>query len=149
MGIFNPSHSDCLIIAGSVHKQLIDSRYFEVDRWTACSMCLGIGTALVWIGTLRYFGFFQYFNVIIIVVKIAAPHMIKFLACASILYAAFVLSGWMILGSYHIKFKTIMSTSECLFSLINGDDMFATFSSSPDQAWPEYVFSRLVIEIFI
>ena len=112
-------------------------------------MCLGIGTALVWIGTLRYFGFFQYFNVIIIVVKIAAPHMIKFLACASILYAAFVLSGWMILGSYHIKFKTIMSTSECLFSLINGDDMFVTFSSSPDQAWPEYVFSRLVIEIFI
>ena len=27
--------------------------------------------------------------------------------------------------------QTLMSTSECLFSLINGDDMFATFSSIP------------------
>ena len=37
-------------------------------------------------------------------------------------------------GPYHFKFETLMSTSECLFSLINGDDMFATFSSIPMQS---------------
>jgi hypothetical protein len=43
----------------------------------------------------------------------------------------FVFAGWLILGPYHFKFGSIMSTSECLFSLINGDDMFATFNSFP------------------
>jgi hypothetical protein len=42
-----------------------------------------------------------------------------------------VFAGWLILGPYHFKFGSIMSTSECLFSLINGDDMFATFNSFP------------------
>ncbi|KAH9521899.1 Mucolipin-2 [Dermatophagoides farinae] len=35
--------------------------------------------------------------------------------------------GWVVLGPHHLKFRTLSSTLECLFSLINGDDMFATF----------------------
>ena len=57
--------------------------------------------------------------------------MIRFLICASFIYIGFVFAGWVIMGPYHFKFETIMSTSECLFSLINGDDMFATFKSIP------------------
>ncbi len=55
-----------------------------------------------------------------------------FLVCAVYIHVIrFVFAGWLILGPYHFKFGSIMSTSECLFSLINGDDMFATFNSFP------------------
>ena len=42
-----------------------------------------------------------------------------------------------------------MSTSECLFSLINGDDMFATFSSIPMQSLSVWVYSRVYLYTFI
>ena len=62
----------------------------------------------------------------------------------------FVFAGWLILGPYHFKFKSIMSTSECLFSLINGDDMFATFSSIPmEKTVSVWVYSRIYLYFFI
>lgn len=94
---------------------------------------LGTGNCLVWFGILRYLGFFRTYNVLILTMKGAAPNMFRFLICAFFLYIGFVFAGWVILGPYHFKFQTLMSTSECLFSLINGDDMFATFSSIPSQ----------------
>ena len=58
--------------------------------------------------------------------------MLRFLICASLLYIGFAFAGWVklsfwngikeirsifqvILGPYHFKFSTLMSTSECLF----------------------------------
>ena len=62
----------------------------------------------------------------------------------------FVFAGWLILGPYHFKFTSLMSTSECLFSLINGDDMFATFSSiSVDRSVSVWVYSRIYLYFFI
>ena len=123
--------NDILIICGSIIKQLIESKSLIGDMWDMCSLLLGTGNLLVWFGLLRYLGFFKTYNVLILTMKGAAPNMIRFLICASFIYIGFVFAGWVILGPYHFKFETIMSTSECLFSLINGDDMFATFKSIP------------------
>ena len=113
---------------------------------------LGTGNCLVWFGILRYLGFFDTYNVLILTMKGAAPNMFRFLICSSFLYIGFSFAGWVILGKetsvnyfimniyrvvtgpYHFKFESLMSTSECLFSLINGDDMFATFSSIPRES---------------
>merc|ERR1712025_291783 len=46
-------------------------------------------------------------------------------------------------------FQSLMSTSECLFSLINGDDMFATFSSIPTTSMSVWVYSRVYLYVFI
>ena len=134
--------NDCLIIMGSVIKQLIESRSIVGDMWDMCSLMLGTGSCLVWFGILRYLGFFKTYNVLILTMKGAAPNMFRFLICAFFLYVGFTFAGWVILGPYHFKFKTIMSTSECLFSLINGDDMFATFSSIPETSYSVWVYSR-------
>ena len=141
--------NDCLIIMGSVIKQLIESRSIVGDMWDMCSIMLGTGNMLVWFGILRYLGFFKTYNVLILTMKNASPNMIRFLVCAFFLYVGFVFAGWVILGPYHFKFETVMSTSECLFSLVNGDDMFATFSSIPEQVLPVWVYSRLVVEKLI
>ena len=51
----------------------------------------------------------------------------KFLSCALTLYCGYALCGWLVLGPYNDKFRTLTVTSETLFSLLNGDDMFNTF----------------------
>jgi len=142
--------NDCLIIMGSVIKGLIETRSIVGDMWDICSLMLGTGNLLVWFGILRYLGFFKTYNVLILTMKGAAPNMFRFLICAFFLYVGFAFAGWVILGPYHFKFQTLMSTSECLFSLINGDDMFATFSSIPmDKTMSVWVYSRVYLYSFI
>nr|NVI71495.1 transient receptor potential cation channel, mucolipin ortholog [Cucujiformia] len=118
--------NDFLIIIGSAIKEQIERREFTSDQWNVCSLFLGIGNMLVWFGVLRYLGFFKTYNVVILTLQKAAPQVARFLLCALLIYAGFTFCGWLILGPYHLKFRSLSTTSECLFSLINGDDMFAT-----------------------
>lgn len=145
MIIFN----DVLLILGSAMKEQIERTNFTADEWNTCSVLLGVGNLLVWFGVLRYLGFFKTYNVVILTLKRAAPKISRFLLCALLIYAGFTFCGWLVLGPYHIKFRSLATTSECLFALINGDDMFATFttmSSKSDMLW---WFSRIYLYSFI
>ncbi|KAH9502148.1 Mucolipin-2 [Dermatophagoides farinae] len=91
----------------------------------SCSLFLGIGNLLVWFPLLRYFAYFQSYNILLL---------------------GFCFCGWVVLGPHHLKFRTLSSTLECLFSLINGDDMFATFFSTDVK---KVLYGGLVAFIFI
>nr|NVI71454.1 transient receptor potential cation channel, mucolipin ortholog [Cucujiformia] len=118
--------NDVLIIIGSAIQEQIEKEEFTSDQWNVCSVFLGLGNLLVWFGVLRYLGFFKTYNVVILTLEKAAPQVARFLLCAILIYSGFTFCGWLVLGPYHLKFKSLSTTSECLFSLINGDDMFAT-----------------------
>nr|NVI71441.1 transient receptor potential cation channel, mucolipin ortholog [Cucujiformia] len=118
--------NDILIIIGSSIQEQIEKEEFTSDEWNVCSVFLGLGNLLVWFGVLRYLGFFKTYNVVILTLEKAAPKVARFLLCAILIYAGFTFCGWLVLGPYHLKFRSLSTTSECLFSLINGDDMFAT-----------------------
>nr|NVI71448.1 transient receptor potential cation channel, mucolipin ortholog [Cucujiformia] len=118
--------NDVLIIFGSSIQEQIESEEFTSDQWNVCSVFLGLGNLLVWFGVLRYLGFFKTYNVVILTLEKAAPQVARFLLCAILIYSGFTFCGWLVLGPYHLKFRSLSTTSECLFSLINGDDMFAT-----------------------
>nr|NVI71367.1 transient receptor potential cation channel, mucolipin ortholog [Cucujiformia] len=118
--------NDVLIIIGSSIQEQIEKEEFTSDQWNVCSVFLGIGNLLVWFGVLRYLGFFRTYNVVILTLEKAAPQVARFLLCAILIYSGFTFCGWLVLGPYHLKFRSLSTTSECLFSLINGDDMFAT-----------------------
>lgn len=141
--------NDLLIIMGSAVKEQIERNQFTNDQWNVCSLFLGTGNLLVWFGLLRYLGFFKTYNVVILTLKKAAPKIFRFSICALLLYAGFMFCGWLILGPYHMKFKTLATTSECLFSLINGDDMFATFSIMSKKSPMLWWFSRVYLYSFI
>lgn len=57
--------------------------------------------------------------------------------------------------SYHhalltcFQFRTFTITMECMFSLINGDDMFATYEEMPDNKTIIFIFSKLYLYSFI
>lgn len=141
--------NDLLIIVGSAVKEQIERKHFGNDHWNVCSIFLGTGNLLVWFGVLRYLGFFKTYNVVILTLKKAAPKVARFLICAILIYAGFTFCGWLILGPYHMKFRSLATTSECLFALINGDDMFATFSMSSFKSPMLWWYSRIYLYSFI
>jgi mucolipin 3 len=141
--------NDVLLILGSALKEQIEMLHFAANEWNNCSLLLGVGNLLVWFGVLRYVGFFRTYNVVILTLKQAAPQLSRFLLCALLIYAGFTFCGWLVLGPYHIKFRSLSTTSECLFALINGDDMFATFTIMSDKSVMLWWFCRIYLYTFI
>lgn len=141
--------NDLLIIIGSAMKEQIERKHSGNDHWNVCSIFLGTGNLLMWFGVLRYLGFFKTYNVVILTLKKAAPKVARFLICAILIYAGFTFCGWLVLGPYNMKFRSLATTSECLFALINGDDMFATFSITSSKSLVLWWYSRIYLYTFI
>uniref|UniRef100_A0A3Q1BNX3 Polycystin cation channel PKD1/PKD2 domain-containing protein n=1 Tax=Amphiprion ocellaris TaxID=80972 RepID=A0A3Q1BNX3_AMPOC len=138
---------DTMTIIGSILK--IDIQTKVLTSYDVCSIFLGTGTMLVWIGVIRYMGFFRKYNILILTLRAAFPNVIRFICCAGIIYLSYCLCGWIVLGPYHEKFRTLNTVSECLFSLINGDDMYPTFKNMKQKSNLVWIFSRVYLYTFV
>uniref|UniRef100_A0A0N4ZAV0 PKD_channel domain-containing protein n=1 Tax=Parastrongyloides trichosuri TaxID=131310 RepID=A0A0N4ZAV0_PARTI len=141
--------NDVLMIFGTVCKVTIEFRDFDNDLFTITSIFLGSGALLVYVGLLRYLGFFNQYNVLVLTLKKCIPNILRFLVCAIILYLGFLIAGWVIIGPYSLKFRTLAKSSEALFSLLNGDDMFATFATINDSNGTIKIFGTIYIYVFV
>uniref|UniRef100_A0A0K0DXI4 PKD_channel domain-containing protein n=1 Tax=Strongyloides stercoralis TaxID=6248 RepID=A0A0K0DXI4_STRER len=141
--------NDIFIIIGTMCKVTIEFRDFENHLFTLSSIFLGGGSLLVYIGILRYFGFFDQYNVIVLTLKKSLPNIMRFMVCTIILYLGFLFSGWVLIGPYSYKFRTISLSSETLFSLVNGDDMFPTFATINDSNTSIKMIGTVYIYVFV
>ncbi|XP_051902031.1 mucolipin-3 isoform X1 [Hippocampus zosterae] len=139
--------SDTLTIAGSALKIGIQTKF--MTSYDECSILLGTATMMVWVGVIRYLGFFKKYNILILTLRAAFPNVIRFCCCAAMIYLGYCFCGWIVLGPYHDKFRTLDKVTECLFSLVNGDDMYATFMKMPENGYMVWLFSRLYLYSFI
>ncbi|XP_075038122.1 mucolipin-3 isoform X2 [Mixophyes fleayi] len=139
--------SDVFSIVGSILKMEIQAK--SLTSYDVCSILLGTSTMLVWLGVIRYLGFFQKYNLLILTLRAALPNVIRFCCCAAMIYLGYCFCGWIVLGPYHTKFRSLNMVSECLFSLINGDDMFTTFSIMQQKNYLVWLFSRVYLYSFI
>ncbi|XP_075063058.1 mucolipin-1 [Mixophyes fleayi] len=139
--------SDFLTVSGTIMKIGIESKTFA--SYDVCSILLGTSTLLVWVGVIRYLSFFQKYNILIVTLRVALPDVIRFCCCAAVIYLGYCFCGWIVLGPYHVKFRSLSMVSECLFSLINGDDMFVTFSEMQNSSYLVWMFSQLYLYTFI
>lgn len=141
--------SDILLIFGSVIKVQIEEKSAEGNEYSKCTILLGVGNLLLWVGLLRYLGFFPKYNMLILTIKRALPNVLRFTLCAVFLYVGFCFCGWIVLAPYHIKFRTLSRSSECLFAVMNGDDMFATFALIETKNKLIWWFSRIYLYLFL
>ncbi|KAK7101277.1 hypothetical protein V1264_024079 [Littorina saxatilis] len=81
--------------------------------------------------------------------KEAFSKVMRFMVCALVMYMGFLFCGWLVLGPYHIKFRHFSTAFECLFSLVNGDDMFGTFAATESEDIGLWFFSRIYLYSFI
>uniref|UniRef100_A0A6Q2XDT5 Polycystin cation channel PKD1/PKD2 domain-containing protein n=1 Tax=Esox lucius TaxID=8010 RepID=A0A6Q2XDT5_ESOLU len=139
--------SDVFTITGSVIKICIESK--NSSAYDVCGILLGTSTLLVWVGVIRYLTFFQKYNILIVTLRAAFPNVIRFSCCVAVIYLGYCFCGWIVLGPYHVKFRSLSMVSECLFSLINGDDMFVTFSEMQESSTLVWVFSQVYLYSFI
>uniref|UniRef100_A0AAX7VE56 Polycystin cation channel PKD1/PKD2 domain-containing protein n=1 Tax=Astatotilapia calliptera TaxID=8154 RepID=A0AAX7VE56_ASTCA len=139
--------SDIMTITGSVLKIGIQTKF--LTNYDVCSILLGTATMLVWVGVIRYLSFFKKYNILILTLRAALPNVFRFCVCAAIIYLGYCFCGWIVLGPYHDKFRTLAKVTECLFSLLNGDDMFSTFLRMRDKTYMVWLFSRLYLYSFI
>ncbi|XP_051940060.1 mucolipin-1-like [Hippocampus zosterae] len=139
--------SDILTITGSVIKIGIESK--NMSSYDLCGILLGTSTLLVWVGVIRYLTFFQKYNILIVTLRAAFPNVIRFCCCVAVIYLGYCFCGWIVLGPYHVKFRSLSMVSECLFSLINGDDMFVTFSGMQESSTLVWLFSQVYLYTFI
>ncbi|XP_023607572.1 mucolipin-3 isoform X3 [Myotis lucifugus] len=121
----------------------------SLTSYDVCSILLGTSTLLVWLGVIRYLSFFHKYNLLILTLQAALPSVMRFCCCAAVIYFGYCFCGWIVLGPYHEKFRSLNLVSECLFSLINGDDMFATFAGMHQKSYLVWLFSRLYLYTFI
>ncbi|XP_056132391.1 mucolipin-2 isoform X2 [Lampris incognitus] len=139
--------SDLLAIVGSILKMEIQAK--SLTSYDVCSIFLGTSTLMVWVGVIRYLGYFQKYNVLILTMKAALPKVLRFCCCAGMIYLGYTFCGWIVLGPYHEKFEGLSRVAECLFSLVNGDDMFTTFAQLKDKNTLVWLFSRVYLYSFI
>ncbi|NXP44370.1 MCLN1 protein, partial [Heliornis fulica] len=139
--------SDILTILGTIMKIGIESKNFA--SYDVCSILLGTSTLLVWVGVIRYLTFFQKYNILIVTLRVALPNVIRFCCCVAVIYLGYCFCGWIVLGPYHVKFRSLSMVSECLFSLINGDDMFVTFAEMQQNSYLVWLFSQIYLYTFI
>ncbi|XP_072104513.1 mucolipin-1a isoform X1 [Mobula birostris] len=139
--------SDVLTFVGTIMKIGIETKNFA--SYDLCSILLGTSTLLVWVGVIRYLSFFQKYNILIVTLRAAFPNVIRFCCCVAVIYMGYCFCGWIVLGPYHEKFRTLSMVSDCLFSLINGDDMFVTFSHMQQKSILVWLFSQIYLYSFI
>ncbi|XP_057285549.1 mucolipin-1 [Pezoporus wallicus] len=139
--------SDVLTIMGTIMKIGIESKNFA--GYDVCSILLGTSTLLVWVGVIRYLTFFQKYNILIVTLRVALPNVIRFCCCVAVIYLGYCFCGWIVLGPYHVKFRSLSMVSECLFSLLNGDDMFVTFAEMQQHSYLVWLFSQVYLYTFI
>uniref|UniRef100_A0A8C4IG68 Mucolipin TRP cation channel 1a n=1 Tax=Dicentrarchus labrax TaxID=13489 RepID=A0A8C4IG68_DICLA len=139
--------SDIFTITGSIIKIGIESK--NMSSYDTCGILLGTSTLLVWVGVIRYLTFFQKYNILIVTLRAAFPNVIRFCCCVAVIYLGYCFCGWIVLGPYHVKFRSLSMVSECLFSLINGDDMFVTFSEMQESSTLVWLFSQVYLYTFI
>ncbi|XP_045675950.1 mucolipin-1 isoform X4 [Phyllostomus hastatus] len=142
--------SDVLTISGTIMKIGIEAK--NLASYDVCSILLGTSTLLVWVGVIRYLTFFHKYNILIATLRVALPSVMRFCCCVAVIYLGYCFCGWIVLGPYHVKFRSLSMVSECLFSLINGDDMFVTFAAMQAQQGHSslvWLFSQLYLYSFI
>ncbi|KAI4798252.1 hypothetical protein KUCAC02_022177, partial [Chaenocephalus aceratus] len=59
------------------------------SSYDMCGILLGTSTLLVWVGVIRYFSFFQKYNILIVTLRAAFPNVIRFCCCVAAIYMGY------------------------------------------------------------
>ncbi|KAM9323246.1 mucolipin-3 isoform 2-T2 [Pholidichthys leucotaenia] len=109
--------SDTLTMAGSVMKIGIQTKF--LTNYDVCSILLGTATMLVWVGVIRYLGFFKKYNILILTLRAALPNVMRFCCCATMIYLGYCFCGWIVLGPYHDKLHCLDRGAAPIFKEMN------------------------------
>ncbi|XP_053401134.1 mucolipin-1-like [Mercenaria mercenaria] len=125
----------------------------SLSGWDKHLVYIGSGCLLTWFSFLRFIRIHDKLSLLFKTIRTAALDVIFFLACVCIIFIGFWLCTYIVLGPYNVKFQRMSTTAETLFSIINGDEIYATFSILQESKAGDITrirwFSRLIIYAFV
>ncbi|KAL5467004.1 hypothetical protein EMCRGX_G031169 [Ephydatia muelleri] len=169
--------SDLVILPGTIINFLFDLLHTcdMLSHIETVRILLGIGTVLQAAVILRYTSYFKQFNMLscaldvtflsdaILCIRcnlppqmlscaldVAFPRLVKFLVCVGILFMSFMLCGWAVLGPFHYKFSDYDVSFYTLFSTLNGDDLWNTYTGMTTYDNKGiFIFSQIFFTVFL
>lgn len=143
--------SDVFTFCGSVMKIVLNNKNLSSSSFNfdVCGILIGVGCLLVWLTLLHYLAYDPDFNLLFSVMWHSAGKVLRFLLCVGMLYLAFTLCGWVVLGPYHIKFTDISASFQCLMSLLNGDEIYVTYTAIEGDKSIVWWFNIIFVTTFV
>ncbi|GIZ02808.1 mucolipin-3 [Caerostris extrusa] len=123
---------DLFIIYGCYKKIEFERNNIEIFQDSIYGydiIALSFGYLLKTLGILKYFKSLPIYNIFTLTMKKASTSVLKFLSFSVILFCGFSICGWIAFSPFNPKFDTLSTSSESLFSAMNGDDMIGTYTS--------------------
>ena len=98
----------CKFCWSSGHGAYIKKLFTQQDNSSleivdVVSIIIGLATFGQIAGLLRFLSYLDKYNMLLITLRLAMPSVLRFILCGSVLYMAFMLCGWLVLGPYHAK----------------------------------------------
>lgn len=121
----------------------------EADTNGTVTRLLAFGNFFFWCSLIRYLFYYPKYTLLFSTLKHVCPRLARFAVGVIILFAAFCCSCWLFLHLVHSKFDTFSKTSQALFGLMNGDEVFGTLDSFSGVDGSNLAISRFVIVIFV
>jgi mucolipin 3 len=142
---------NCLATVGALLRLIIsfEPSTDSMNMVDITSIIVGLAVFAQWCGILRFLSYFDKYNMLLLTLRLSIPSVARFFVCAGILYFAFLFCGWLVLGAYHPKFVDPSTTSENLFALLNGDDIYNTYQEMSRASFSAWIFSKVYLYAFI
>ncbi len=141
-----------LAIAGITIKLILENKRGtrSLEWFDNCAIILGTASFLSWISMVRYMNMNKDCNILIETIKIAVfPRIFYFVVCVAFLFIGFTFCGWLVLGPYNIKYRDYSTTSQTLFALANGDDIYKTFSNVDSRRTIMWTYNQIFLYIYV
>ncbi|XP_060580130.1 mucolipin-1-like [Ruditapes philippinarum] len=125
---------------------------FVLELLDSYTVWLGVGCILAWLSLLRFFKFHNKFHLLFNTLYRAFWDVIAYLFCVGVLFVGFWVGGYVVMAPYHVKFKTPTAAAETLFSVVNGDEIYATLAIlESDKSGGNWVwwFSRFYLGSYV
>ncbi|XP_060596960.1 mucolipin-1-like [Ruditapes philippinarum] len=104
-----------------------------LKNWDVNLVVLGLGCLLTWFSYARFIRIHNKFTLLVKTIRKAAVDIVFFLTCVVLMFVGFWSCSYIVLGPYHIKFRKMSTAAETLFSMSQGDEIFATFAILQDE----------------
>lgn len=136
-----------LLMFSTIYK-MVYANYADINYYINFNIIIGLYCLFIWSESIHYFSSIPKFDILVYSLKKSVPIQLRFVVCASIMFMAFSICGWVVFGVLHEKFDGLEKTAQTLFALFNGDDVYNTFALLGDSV-PMFIRIFFYLYIFL
>eukprot|EP00163_Fabomonas_tropica_P029839 TRINITY_DN6559_c0_g1_i3.p1 TRINITY_DN6559_c0_g1~~TRINITY_DN6559_c0_g1_i3.p1 ORF type:complete len:447 (+),score=103.97 TRINITY_DN6559_c0_g1_i3:170-1510(+) len=118
-----------VVISSALFLTFVFSSNGLLGSFHAALVFVGLGMLFSWVSFMQFLEFNEKLNVLITTLRSAAPRVSRFVISVSPLFIGYTITGVAMFSTCSERFETAPASAYTLFSVLNGDEIRATFLS--------------------